>query len=326
MDIKAFIYHKRAEKYSDCQDCFRLNTQNNRIAVSDGMSQSIFPQWWAKILVDAFLETGKIPYDNILPYQIQWQNRVRDEIAKQEAEGKNPWLLRDMFAERSGAGATICGFEWDNNGWACQCLGDSCLIKIKEDYTIEIITSQKGNFDNYPDYLDSFTEGRGEPVTVSGDFNLKAILLVTDPFAELFQIHQNDSEFISKRLNEICNLSEHESFISLVENWRNSFNLHNDDSTLIIITDLKQRQVNVAHEDDIEDLSKKYDPIPQKLETPHKITKDTTNKNTSEEQKEIQSIISVLENANDDMTRRTLHSLIKKAKDGLTSLLNKYFK
>ena len=326
MDIKAFIYHKRAEKYSDCQDCFGLNTQNNRIAVSDGMSQSIFPQWWAKILVDAFLETGKIPYDNILPYQIQWQDRVRDEIAKQEAEGKNPWLLRDMFAERSGAGATICGFEWDNNGWTCQCLGDSCLIKIKEDYTIEIITSQKGNFDSHPDYLDSFTEGRGEPVTVSGDFNLKAILLVTDPFAELFQIHQNDSEFISKRLNEICNLSEHESFISLVENWRNSFNLHNDDSTLIIITDLKQRPVNVAHEDGIEDLSKKYDPIPQKLETPLKITKDTTNQNTSEEQKEIQSIISVLEKANDDMTRRTLHSLIKSSKDGLTSLLNKYFK
>lgn len=326
MDIKAFIYHKRAEKYSDCQDCFGLNTQNNRIAVSDGMSQSIFPQWWAKILVDAFLETGKIPYDNILPYQIQWQNRVRDEIAKQEAEGKNPWLLRDMFAERSGAGATLCGFEWDINGWTCQCLGDSCLIKIKDDYTIEIITSQKNNFDNHPDYLDSFTEGRGEPVTVSGDFNLKAILLVTDPFAELFQIHQTDSEFISKRLNEICNLSDHESFVNLVENWRNSLNLHNDDSSLIIITDLKQQPVHVVHEDDIENLSNKFDIIPQTLGALNKKTEDTINKNISEEREEIQSIISILENARDDMTRKNLHTLIKKAKNMLIELLNKYFK
>lgn len=254
MDIKAFIYHKRAEKYGDCQDCFGLDTQNNRIAVSDGMSQSIFPQWWAKILVDAFLETGKIPYDNILPYQIQWQNMVRDEIVKQEADGKNPWLLRDMFAERSGAGATICGFEWDNKGWTCQCLGDSCLIKIKEDYSVAIITSQDGQFDNHPDYLDSFTNGRGTPVTVRGDFNLKAILLVTDPFAELFQIHQNEKEFIKARYTELCKIYSQESYIQLIENWRDQFNMHNDDSTFVLLTNLGSPSIDNLLSKSLEEL------------------------------------------------------------------------
>jgi len=257
MGIKAFVYHKRAERYCDCQDCFGINTQNNRIAISDGMSQSIFPQWWARILVDAYLKNGTIPQDNIIPYQNIWQEKVRAEIVRQESEGKNPWLLRDMFAERSGAGATLCGFEWDKNGWRCQCLGDSCLIKIKNDYSIEIITSQNGKFDNHPDYLDSFSDGRGTPVTEKGDFNLKAILIVSDPFAELFQIHQEEPTFICERLNEINNLTDHESYATLVDHWRDQYNLHNDDSTLVILYNLLSKEVKIVWEDSLDNLCKK---------------------------------------------------------------------
>lgn len=267
MDIKAYIYHKRAEKYCDCQDWFGINVQTNRIAVSDGMSQSIFPQWWAEILGKAFLKEGKIPFDNIWPYQQVWQDRVREEIDKQESEGKNPWLLRDMFAERSGAGATICGFEWDKESWKCQCLGDSCLIKVNKDYSIEIITSQEGQFDNHPDYLDSFTNGRGEPVFKTGDFNLNAILMVSDPFAELFQIHQKDRDFICKRLNELHSLSDHESFVNLVEYWRNKFNLHNDDSTLIFIDNFRSTSLNIIWQDNLRQLcldEKETDVVKQK--------------------------------------------------------------
>lgn len=253
MDIKAFIYHKRAEKYCDCQDYFGIASPKNRIAVSDGMSQSIFPQWWAKILVDAFIETGEIP-DCIMPYQQQWQEMVKAEIAKQESEGKNPWLLRDMFAERSGAGATLCGFTWDRKGWKCQCLGDSCLIKVKTDNSIEIITSQLGQFDNHPDYLDSFSDGRGQPITKDGTFDLKAILMVTDPFAELFQIHKDNSKFISERLKEINNLSDHNSFVNLVENWRDLYNMHNDDSTIIILNNFNNSSSKLLWKDNLHEL------------------------------------------------------------------------
>lgn len=267
MDIKAFIYHKRSEKYCDCQDCFGINTQNNRIAISDGMTQSIFPQWWAKILVDAFLETGTIPYINILPSQQKWQEMVRNEITKQESEGKNPWLLKDMFAEKYGAGATLCGFKWDNKGWYCQCLGDSCLIKVNRNYSIEIITSQQGLFDNHPDYLDSFGKGRGTPMETKGDFDLKTLLLVTDPFSELFQQHQNDSNFINERLNEIHNLSDHESYVTLVEDWRNSYNLHNDDSTLVILSNLSSKEVKIIWEDYLEELcDKESKDLPQAVD------------------------------------------------------------
>lgn len=263
MDIKAYIHHKRAEKYCDCQDCFGIDTQNNRIAISDGMSQSIFPQWWAKILVDAYLQTGIIPYESILPYQKEWQKMVQNEINRQETEGKNPWLLKDIFAERSGAGATLCGIEWNKNGWTCQCLGDSCLIIITDDCSIEIVTSQKGRFNNHPDYLDSFDKGRGIPITEKGNFNLKAILLVSDPFAELFQSHQSDTKFINERLNEIDHLSDHTSFVTLVENWRDKYNLHNDDSTLVILNKFRSANLRIIWKDCIDELCEKEQSIIQ---------------------------------------------------------------
>ena len=52
MRIKAFITHKDKERFSDCQDRFRVNKDTKSIALADGMSQSIFQKIWAQLLVD----------------------------------------------------------------------------------------------------------------------------------------------------------------------------------------------------------------------------------------------------------------------------------
>lgn len=256
MVIKAFIYHKRAEKYSDCQDCFGINTQNNRIAVSDGMSQSIFPQWWAKILVEYYLQNGHIPQD-IIPLQEQWQNMLQAEIQRREEEAitnprRDPWRLKNLLAEKSGAGATLCGLSLGNKEWYCECLGDSCVITLNHDYTLNIYTSQVGAFNNHPDYFDSFRAGRGEPIRKTINQDVLAILMVTDPFAELFQLHENNNDFIKLRLEELQSLTTHESFTELVERWRDKFGMHNDDSTLILITDFAENSINIAHADELD--------------------------------------------------------------------------
>ena len=82
---------------------------------------------------------------------------------------------------------------------------------------------------------------------------VEALLIVTDPFAELFQLHQNDPEFIKKRFKEIINLNTHESFIELVERWRDDLGLHNDDSTLIIITDLTNNKFQIEYQDNLKE-------------------------------------------------------------------------
>ena len=241
MKVKAYIYHKRAEKYSDCQDCFGINLQNNRIAVSDGMSQSIFPQWWAQILVDYYLENGEFPED-ILPLQKEWQRKLLAEIKQREKEAitnpkRDPWRLKNLLAEKSGAGATLCGLTMGENEWTCECLGDSCVITINCDYTLTIYSSQVGEFDNHPDYYDSFGNGRGKPIKREVAKDVKAVLLVTDPFAELLQLNENNREFIKSRYEELQRLTTHESFSELVEKWRDEFGMHNDDSTLVLIED-----------------------------------------------------------------------------------------
>ncbi len=258
MIIKAFIYHKRAEKYSDCQDCFGINSQNNRIAVSDGMSQSIFPQWWAKILVDDYLENGHIPKD-ILPLQVKWQRMLLAEIKRRDEEAitnpkRDPWRLKNLLAEKSGAGATICGLTLGDKEWTCECLGDSCVIAINHDYTLDIYTSQVGEFGNHPDYFDSFRAGRGEPIRKTINRDVKAILMVTDPFAELFRLHENNIEFIKARFDELQSLTTHESFTELVERWRDEFEMHNDDSTLVFIDDFSNSDFTICHIDNLEEL------------------------------------------------------------------------
>lgn len=260
MDIKAYIYHKKAEKYSDCQDCFGINTQSNRIAISDGMSQSIFPQWWAKILVDSYLEMGVIPED-ISPLQKQWQQKLQDEIIKREEEAKSnpqrdPWRLKNSFAEKSGAGATLCGLSINDNEWVCECLGDSCLIAVNNDYSLTFYTSQEGEFGNHPDYFDSFTIGRGKRIKRAVNSDVRALIMVSDPFAELFKIHESDLNFIKERLTELEQLSDHNSFKELVEKWRDIFNMHNDDSTLVFIDRLNISGFTKVHIDDLSELCK----------------------------------------------------------------------
>ena len=256
MKIQAYIYHKRAEEYSDCQDYFWIDPKNNRIAVSDGMSQSIYPQWWAQILVNAYIDKGKIPNESELQkYQDVWQDRVQDEISIREKNGKNPWRLKNSFAEKSGAGATLCGFSWNENEWTCECIGDSSLIIVKADFSIEIKSSQDGDYGNHPDYLDSFQEGRGTIKYFQGSFdNVYAVLLVTDPFSELFYLNQHNCAFIEERIREIQSLSNHVSYTALVERWRDEFGMHNDDSTLIFLTDFSTADLQTNNVDILEDL------------------------------------------------------------------------
>lgn len=257
MRVQAHIYHKRAERYSDCQDYFGIDHQNNRIAVSDGMSQSVYPQWWAEILVKAYLDKGAIPAssEELQVYQDVWQDRVQKEIAKRESEGRNPWRLKDLFAEKSGAGATLCGFTWSDDSWGFECIGDSSLIVINEDYTARILSSQDGAFGNHPDYLDSFQNGRGEVKSFNDSFkSIKALLIVTDPFSDLFQKYQSDKEFIKDRLSDLHAISDHKSYCELVELWRDQYDMHNDDSTVVLISDFSCPEYNPGHIDNLEKL------------------------------------------------------------------------
>lgn len=237
MKLRAYITHKKAEKYSDCADYFGICPQQKKVAVSDGVSQSIMPLEWAKILVHEFLNNNWEPDKDISALQEKWCEQAVAYLEEQRSQGKNPWMLENCISNKDGAGATFCGVTFtDGNHWEAKILGDSCLVLLDENKRIlEIISSKDGKFDNRPDYYDSFKEQRGNVRTEKGELkSSQNLLLVSDPFSELFQIVRN-SEKEKIIIEQILSLKNYEEYLQLVDNFRESYHMHNDDSTLIII-------------------------------------------------------------------------------------------
>lgn len=259
MKIRAFITHKLSEHYSECQDRFCINRDNHAIAVSDGMSQSVFPDYWAEILSSFYANNGHCTNEDRKELCREWLKKVEDFISSVIQNGKNPWRLQNCIESQNGAGATLCGIKFtDAENWVGHVLGDTCIIDVditKKD-TIKIHTSEDKAFDSYPDYYESFPnkEGRGQIKEFTGKLSEgHCLLLVSDPFSEFLYTNK---ENCSLWLKKILELKGHEDFCSLVDDWRQS-GLHDDDSTLCIIEPDGSMDFNIEQEDDISTLIEK---------------------------------------------------------------------
>lgn len=283
MKIKAFITHKLAEKYKDCQDRFCISKSTKSIAISDGMSQSIFQDIWAELLTNSFVSTKDFKlHDNLKDLTEKWREKVDSILEQKRKDGIDPWRAENSLAKGLSAGATFCGLRFDRNEWSCQVLGDSSLIVLNHDFSIKtIFSSQDGEFDNHPDYFDSNPnkEGKGTLKENSGKLQKgDFLLLVTDPFSDYFyEKHRNNAEV--ELIKQIVKISNHKEFCSLVDEWREQ-GMHNDDSTIIVIEYDENDEFNVIHTDDIEKLiCKESEEAKKNLESPLQETKKEENLN-----------------------------------------------
>lgn len=266
MKIRAFITHKKAEHFQDCQDRFSVNRDTKSVAVSDGMSQSIFQKIWAEILVDAYTKSREWTPSNESDHSTVktilssiWKNRVKERLNEMQKEGRNTTRTENSLALGGSAGATIVGVRFEGNKWNGDVLGDSCLIEVKDSKIVRFLSSQDGDgFDNHPDYYDSNPNrnGKGVPKAIDGELSSgMSLLLVSDPFSDFFmEQKKNDSE--SQFVEEILSVKSHEDFETLVSKWRAAYGMHNDDSTLLIIEPDGSDDLNFLPEDldKIEDL------------------------------------------------------------------------
>ena len=298
MKIRSFITHKLCEHYADCQDRFSINIDNRIIAVSDGMSQSIFPDYWAELLANQYANEGHCNEEDRVRLCSNWLQRVEEYRDEQIRHGKNPWKLNNFLSAHKGAGATICGVRFENaTDWKGDVLGDSCIIEVDiENYTINILSSEEKAFDYYPDYYDSFPEkkGRGIIKSFSGEIcPNKLLLLVSDPFSEFIDKNKTDCKDYIQQILQLCS---HSNFCTLVDDWREK-GMHNDDSTLCIIEFDNRLEFNIEYQDDISFLIQKENeevepavvlkaPPPDKDSTEQV---DSFDKNDKEESKTVQS-------------------------------------
>ena len=262
MKIRAFITHKLAEQFKDCQDRFSINQDTKSVALADGMSQSYQQKIWAALLTDSYTSnTDFVPNKaSIEELSVQWHEQVKKYIEDLNANQAPQYLIimnTNALAMRKSAGATFLGIRFEENRWNGDVLGDSCLIVLQDNRIKDILTSQDGDeFDNHPDYFDSDASrtGKGTPKQINGIVNANtSIMLVSDPFSDFLNEKRKegkDEEYVK----ELLQVTNHDEFEALVDKWRKEYGMHNDDSTLIIIEDDSTDKFNCTHVDEIQSL------------------------------------------------------------------------
>lgn len=261
MKIRAFITHKKAETFTDCQDRFGVNGNTKSIAVSDGMSQSWQQKIWAQLLVEKFVEEIDWEPNNetIKPLCIQWRKRVVEfieHIKVSEAPVNLVYRNERNLADGKSAGATFVGIRFVGIEWKGAVLGDSCLIEWNGDEATFNTSQNVDSFDNHPDYFDSniLNEGKGTPIDISGILEKDNYLfLVSDPFSDFLFEHNKQGD-VAVYIQQLLKLSSHEEFESLVDEWR-KIGMHNDDTTLVIVEPDDSNDFSIE-QDKIDDINK----------------------------------------------------------------------
>lgn len=259
MRIRAFITHKKAEKFADCQDRFGVNLGTKSLAVSDGMGSTWQQKIWAQILVDQFTQhpDWKPRHETIKPLCLKWRNQVIAFIQSlKDSNAPENMIFRNerSLADGRSAGATFVGIRFDGENWNGCVLGDSCLVEWNGENAVFHTSQDVEEFDSYPDYFDSDAtkEGKGIPKDISGTITNGCLLLVSDPFSDFLLEHKKQGD-IAEYINQMLNLSSHEDFEALVAAWRNA-GMHNDDTTLVIVEDDNNEGLTISHLDDIDAL------------------------------------------------------------------------
>lgn len=243
MRARAFIVPKEAETEADCQDRFSINPVTGSVAVSDGMSQSLFPKYWAEILAEQYTsERDWFPSrENVRALTPLWKERVDARLEAWKELGREQWRAQEMLANGASAGSTLVGLRIGRASWTCDVLGDSCLV-VLEGSRIKDIHSSMDHFDNYPEYYDSNPDnpGKGEVKTIKGRFNppespATTLLLVTDALGAFLSSIKGTSRE-KTYIRELLNVESADEFKILIEYWRKD-GMHNDDTTLVIVND-----------------------------------------------------------------------------------------
>lgn len=249
MRKRAFITHKKAESYTDCQDRFAIG--NNKIALSDGMtSGTLYPDVWAMQLVNAYIYQDDKTLPELIPdCQKKWAEEVNKIFNKRKEVGESTWRLENMINSKISACATFCGLKYDSEKWEGVVVGDSAIVELKDSKIENIFITGQLPPDNYPDYLDSIKNNIGvdKIKEISGQIrNNTILLLVSDPFTDFLFRNKDDNNIIER----ILKLETHKEFIALVDEFRNQ-GMHNDDSTIVIIEFNKEGEDVIDNIDDL---------------------------------------------------------------------------
>jgi len=292
--IKGYITSKESELFSDCADRYAYDQTHHKFSISDGVSKSFFPKYWAEYLVKEFVSREKIEDETFLPEcQEKWLKKITEIVNKPTVK----WFTQNAFNKKSPALATFVGLRFfeKEKKWEASALGDSFLFFVpKQMKTFEdcIILSSKKEpiiFDNFPDYFSSIGEKfKGKVKQISKrDLKDGTFYLMTDALAEWFI---NERENAIGKIDVWQNQKDFERFI---DEERQTEKLGNDDSAILIINVEKVNKSKIKYADnsvsDIYQLSAEQDIEIGKRESEIAKKKETERKESQRKEEEEKS-------------------------------------
>ena len=280
-EAKKFSIEKKDEKVDQNKDSVDFNMNNGLFCVSDGVSGDSFSGNWSRLIVGNFMKNPFVTNDVELlswigPVQLEWFNQVPWEEMRLKKEFQN------TEKAYRGAGATFLGGHILRinkqiilKTWA---IGDCNLFIIRDrDCIFSFPLDDFNKFGNHPDRLlsisnkienkidtpsatpppttpkytnkkiddktdDKYSSSKGS--LIFKEFNLQKddiIIAASDAISEWFLkncLNPNDQPWI-----ELCNLNNIDEFRTWVKDKRDSKNIKNDDSTLLIV---KISKINIC--------------------------------------------------------------------------------
>jgi hypothetical protein len=238
---RVFSVAKRGEAHTTNEDATDYDLEALRFAIADGVSQSTFPQAWARILAREFVERPATPTD-----LRQWLFRPRHlweaSIDWKAVEGSLPeWFsIEDM--QREMAHATLVGLcleaiPQDARGmrWTALVVGDSCLFQVRTDRMVRAVPFYNAAGFHGPLSVLSSKAGTDELVAhwaegegIAGD----VFFLASDALARWF-LSANAKGL--KPWSLLANIKCQETYAAAIAKLRDHEGLEDDDTTCLMV-------------------------------------------------------------------------------------------
>jgi hypothetical protein len=249
------IVQKADEAPRDCQDAYDYNTELNRYAIADGVSQSFFPAEWAKLLVQHFcndpsplnadLFHTKKWREWLAPVQLKWFEEIKRKVTQKR--GHSGTHLRNSLAQRDPAAATFVGVQIDTSlaggeaRWHSMIIGDSCLFHIRGGQLNSYPINDPTDFDYHPEHFASNGDlSKFEPRFVSGTIRDGDVLILTTDALAKWILTRNGAGEQARRdtLARLLELRRWSDLYRFVEEARRQGEtpLDDDDVALLILS------------------------------------------------------------------------------------------
>jgi len=241
VQTSSFSLHKNGGSQSEYEDRSAIGCQGLsclRVAVADGTTESLFSDVWAELLVNDYINKGIELFDhsNLEAIHKDFIQQTYQRIA--EMPEIRHWAMYEKL-ER-GTHATLAAIEFStDNTVHLSAVGDSCIFWFDENNIEMLPELHTEDFGISPDSIchipKTWHNLRQKVITREIEFNQSILfVLCTDALACWLAKETREKNNLSA-WEEIIQLSDIAAFNQLIEKLRESKEIRNDDTTLVIV-------------------------------------------------------------------------------------------